>query len=190
MLPLLHNASGSCVVMPANEVPMNSSDKSTTGGDPLNDQCGGQTLAFLVLRGWLGMRALLAGIEKFSGFTVTQQPLKDPTTGMDDPSGAMIEVKQKFYSLTNYSAIPSSLKDKFAHEPLLPKVVSTPFYASLGWILILLGAMLLLGLCTRVSLALQGLVYIALTVGLILINQNDGVAFLGIHVGLIALALV
>jgi thiosulfate dehydrogenase [quinone] large subunit len=176
--------------MPANEALMNSSEKSTTGVDPLNDQSGGQTLAFLVLRGWLGIRALLTGIEKFAGYTVTQKPFVDPTTGMEDPSGAMIEVKQKFYAFTNYTAIPSSLKDKFAHEPLLPKAVSTPFYASLGWILILLGVMLLLGLCTRASLVLQGLLYIGLTVGLILINQNDGVAFLGIHVGLVALALM
>ena len=171
---------------------MNSSqpDKSTSGSDPLNEQSVGQTLAFLVLRGWLGIRALLTGIEKFAGYTVTQQPLKDPTTGMDDPSGAMIEVKEKFYAWTNYTAIPSSLKDKFTHEPLLPKAASTPFYALLGWLLIVSGLMLLLGLGTRISLMLQGLLYISLTAGLILINQNDGVAWLGIHVGLIAMALV
>ena len=77
------------------------------------------SLAFLVLRGWLGVRALLTGIEKFSSFKIVQKPLIDTATGMVDPSGAMVDVKQKIYGLANYSAIPSSLKDKFALEPLL-----------------------------------------------------------------------
>jgi thiosulfate dehydrogenase (quinone) large subunit len=108
---------------------------------------------------------------------------------MVDPSGALIEVKQKYYALTNYSAIPQSLKDKFSSEPMLPAFATTPFYALLGWTLIALGLMLLLGIGTRLSLFLQGLLYIGLTAGLILIKQDDGVAWLGIHVALIALAL-
>jgi thiosulfate dehydrogenase [quinone] large subunit len=149
-----------------------------------------QTLAFLMLRGWLAVRAILTGIEKFGAYTTIQKPLIDPVTGMEDPSGALIEVKQKFYALTNYSAIPQSLKDKFALEPMLPKFAVTPFYAMLGWTLIVLGLMLLLGIGTRLSLFLQGLLYIGLTAGLILIKQDDGVAWLGIHVALIALALM
>ena len=148
-----------------------------------------RTLAFLVLRGWLAVRAILAGLEKFSGFNTVQKPFVDPVTGMVDPSGAMVEVKEKYYSLTNYTALPQSLKDKFAQEPLLPKAATAPFYGGLGWALILLGVMLLFGVGTRISLFLQGILYICLTIGLILINQNDGVAFLGIHVALIALAL-
>ena len=148
------------------------------------------TLAFLVLRGWLALRAILTGIEKFSAFNTTQKPFVDPVTGMADPSGAMIEVKQKFYALTNYTAIPQSMKDKFALEPMLPGFATKPFYALLGWTLIALGLMLLLGIGTRISLFLQGLLYIGLTAGLILIKQDDGVAWLGIHVALIAMALV
>jgi thiosulfate dehydrogenase [quinone] large subunit len=48
--------------------------------------------------------------------------------------------------------------------------------------------MLLVGLGTRLSLLAQALLYIALTVGLVLIDQNDGVAWLGIHAGLVAAA--
>jgi thiosulfate dehydrogenase (quinone) large subunit len=148
------------------------------------------TLAFLVLRGWLAVRAIATGIEKFAGFRTEQKPFVDPVTGMEDPSGALVEIKQKFYSITNYSPIPQSLKDKFALEPMLPHAATKPFYALLGWALIVLGVMLLLGIGTRISLFLQGLLYISLTAGLILIKQDDGVAWLGIHVGLIALALV
>jgi len=50
------------------------------------------------------------------------------------------------------------------------------------------GIMLLVGLGTRLSLLAQALLYIALTVGLVLIDQNDGVAWLGIHAGLVAAA--
>jgi thiosulfate dehydrogenase [quinone] large subunit len=148
-----------------------------------------RTLAFLVLRGWLGVRALVTGIEKFAATTTIQKPLIDPTTGMEDPSGAMVEMAQKVYGLGNYSAIPQSLKDKFALEPFMPHWMTTPFYAMLGPALILLGVMLLAGIASRTSLFLQGVLYIALTVGLILIKADDGVAWLGIHVMLIALAL-
>lgn len=146
-------------------------------------------LAFLVLRLWLGVRALLAGVEKFGAYRSIQKPLIDPTTGQPDASGVLVNVDVKFYSLTNYSGIPSSLKDRFANEPLLPKFALTSFDHLLGPLFILSGIMLLIGLGTRLSLLLQGLIYVALTIGLILIKQEDGVAWLGIHIGLVALAL-
>jgi thiosulfate dehydrogenase [quinone] large subunit len=148
------------------------------------------SMAFLLLRGWLALRAIQTGIEKYAAFKTIQKPLVDPVTGMEDPSGALVEVKMKFYALANYSGIPVSLKDKFAGEPLLPKFAMAPFDKCLGPVLILTGLMLLIGLGTRVSLFLQGLIYIALTFGLILIKQDDGVAWLGIHLALIALALM
>ena len=161
-----------------------------------NDTKAGETcecdysLAFLVLRGWLAVRAIVTGVEKFSAFNTIQQPLMDPTTGMADPSGAMVDVKVKYYALTNYSGVPPSLMDKFAHEPLLPHFALTAFDRVLGPALIVTGIMLLVGLGTRLSLFVQGLIYIALTVGLILIRQDDGISWLGIHVALVALALM
>jgi thiosulfate dehydrogenase [quinone] large subunit len=148
------------------------------------------TLAFLVLRGWLAVRAILTGIEKFGAYQSIQKPLVDPVTGMEDPSGAMVEVKVKFYALTNYSGIPAPLKDKLVNEPLLPKFALTAFDHLLGPALIATGVMLLLGLGTRLSLFAQGLIYIALTAGLILIRQDDGISWLGIHVALVAFALL
>lgn len=149
----------------------------------------GKTLAFLVLRGWLGVRAVVAGIEKYSTTVKVQKPLIDSVTGMEDPSGAMVEMAQKSYGFGNYHAIPQVLHEKFAAEPLLPAAMTTPFYTVLGPALILLGLMLLAGIGTRISLFAQGLLYIMLSVGLMLINQNDGVAWLGIHAGLVAMAL-
>lgn len=154
--------------------------------------CGGcdYSLAFLVLRGWLGVRALLTGIEKFGAYKTIQQPLLDPATGQPDASGALVELKVKYYALANYSGIPAGLKGKFANEALLPSFAMSAFDYLLGPALIATGIMLLLGLGTRISLFVQGLIYIALTVGLILIGQNDGISWLGIHVALVAFALV
>jgi thiosulfate dehydrogenase [quinone] large subunit len=147
------------------------------------------TLAFLVLRLWLGLRALLAGIAKFATYHSVAVPLVDPATGQPDASGVMVNVNVKTYALADNAGIPASLMDKFRHEPLLPKFALGTFNHMLGPVLILTGIMLLLGLGTRLSLVLQALVYVALTVGLILIDQSDGVAWLGIHIGLIAAAL-
>jgi thiosulfate dehydrogenase [quinone] large subunit len=148
----------------------------------------GMTLAFLLLRGWLGIRALVAGIEKFSAKIPIQQPLLN-ADGTPDASGAIVEIESKVYGFSHYHALPSSLQQKLADEPLLLSYLTTPFYAVLGYVLIALGLALLLGLFTRATLFGMGLLYIMLTVGLMLISQDPGVAWLGIHVGLVAMAL-
>src|SRR5579859_5024743 len=165
----------------------------TDSNENKKDDCGcgcEKSLAFLVLRLWLALRAILAGIEKFGAYKTIQQPLIDPTTGMEDPSGAMIDVKLKYYSLTNYAGIPAPLKDRLVNEPLLPKFALNTFDHLLGPLFIATGIMLLIGLGTRLSLFVQGLIYISLSFGLILIKQEDGVAWLGIHIALIAFALL
>lgn len=148
------------------------------------------TLAFLVLRGWLAARALLTGFEKFGAYQTIQKPLLDPVTGMEDPSGALIDVKVKTYALTNYTGVPTVFRDKFANEPLLPHPLFAAFEHLLGPLLIATGLMLLFGLATRLSLFIQGILYIMLTIGFILIRQDDGISWLGIHVALVAFALV
>jgi len=148
------------------------------------------TLAFLVLRLWLAVRAILTGLEKYGAYQSVAMPVIDPTTGQPDSSGVMINVNIKHYALANYSGIPAALKDKFAYEPLLPKFAVTLFDHVLGPAFILSGIMLLLGLGTRLSLFVQGLIYVSLTVGLILIGRDDGISWLGIHVALVAFALI
>jgi thiosulfate dehydrogenase [quinone] large subunit len=158
--------------------------------DAKTGSCGcDQTLAFLLLRGWLAVRAILAGVEKYGAYKTVQQPFIDPTTGQPDPN-AVVDIKVKFYALANYNGIPAALQSKFDNEVLLPHFALAAFNFLLGPALIISGVMLLLGLGTRISLFVQGLIYIALTVGLILIGQNDGPPYLGIHVALVAFALV
>lgn len=147
-----------------------------------------ETLAFLILRAWIAVRAIITGLEKWAGSAVMKVPLKDEL-GMLDPSGAMVETKVKVYGFANYHGIPEVLAKKFAGEPLLPGFMMTPYVTVLGPALIILGLMLLLGIGTRISLFLQGLLYVSLTLGLILIHEDGGVAWLAAHMILIAYAL-
>jgi len=144
------------------------------------------TFAFLALRLWLGVRALFVGIQKFAAYKSVAMPLIDPSTGQPDASGVMVNVNIKSYALANYAGMPAAFRDKFAHEPLFPKFALTLFDRVLGPAFILTGIMLIIGLGTRLSLLAQALLFIALTIGLVLIDQNDGVAYLGIHIGLVA----
>ncbi len=146
------------------------------------------TLSFWLLRLWLGFRALLTGVEKFSGFKIVQEPLLDEA-GNPDITGAIVVVKYKFYALGNYHGLPDSLLNTFKKEPLLHPLMLNAFITVLGPLLLLTGGCLLLGLFTRLSLYVMGLLYISLTFGLIMINQNDGVSALAVHVALCAYAL-
>lgn len=146
------------------------------------------TLAFWVLRLWLALRAILTGIEKFAGVKIEERPLLDEF-GDPDISGAIIEAKVKTYGLDYYHGLPPSLESAFAGQPLLPAWSLQLYGAVLGWALLAFGIMLLFGICTRIALFGMGLLYVSLTAGLIMIGQDAGIAWLGVHIILVALAL-
>ena len=98
-------------------------------------------------------------------------------------------VSSKGYSMENYHGVPDALKTTFAEEPLMMGWALKVYDTVLGPILIVLGITILLGIASRVSLLLLGLVYISLTWGLILIKQDAGIAWLGVHMILIVMAL-
>jgi len=99
-------------------------------------------------------------------------------------------VSEKFYAFGNYSGIPEALRAQFEGEPLLPEFALNIYNIVLGPALLLLGLTVLLGIAPRISLFLTGLLYTSLTVGLVLIGQNSGVAWLGTHMILVAVALI
>src|SRR5207344_2588088 len=112
--------------------------------------------------------AIATGLDKFAGKVSEQKPLLDEF-GQPDINGTMVAVEHKVYALKYYQGIPAALQGKFAAEPLLPAFLMKPYAASLGYVLIASGLMLLLGVATRTSLLIQGLIYISLSFGLILI---------------------
>jgi thiosulfate dehydrogenase (quinone) large subunit len=146
------------------------------------------TLAFLLLRIWLAVRALFSGLEKFSATVMVEKPLLDEF-GKPDPSGFTLNVEQKVYGISHYHGMPEALADKFASEPFLPGFLMAPYQFLLGPLLILLGLTLLLGVATRFTLFAMGLLYVSLTFGLVLIGQDGGIAWLAAHTIMIAYAL-
>ena len=149
--------------------------------------CLGVVFATLLLRLWLGVRALQTGIEKFAGKVMSEQAVQIDGEAYD---ADLTEVAStKGYALDNYHGIPESMKDTFAGEPLMMGWALKVYDFVLGPALLILGITILLGIGNRVSLFLLGLLYISLTWGLILIKQDAGVAWLGIHVIMIAMAL-
>ncbi len=147
----------------------------------------GATLGVLLLRVWLALRAIGSGIEKYAGTKVSDNPVM--IDGTVNTYGLTEASSTKVYGFAYYHGVPPALMDKFAAEPLLPGFGLKVYDIILGPSLILLGVALLVGFATRCTLFAMGLLYTSLTFGLILINENSGVAWLGIHIALIALML-
>jgi len=75
---------------------------------------------------------------------------------------------------------------KFLEEPVMLNI----YNLVLGPALLVLGFTILFGIASRTSLFLLGLLYISLTWGLILIKEDSGIAWLGIHMIMIVMALM
>jgi thiosulfate dehydrogenase [quinone] large subunit len=142
----------------------------------------------LLLRIWLGVRAIQTGIEKFAGAVSSTEAIK--VDGVVNEEGLTAVAATKAYALDNYHGVPEALMTKFQGEPLMLKFALPIYDKILGPVLLILGATILLGIANRTSLFLLGLLYISLTWGLILIKQDEGVSWLGVHMILIALALM
>lgn len=147
------------------------------------------TYGSLLARIWLGVRALQTGIEKFAGTKVSEEVVT--INGAPSTHGLTEADPEKFYAISNYHGIPDALAKQFAGEPLIPGFFMTIYGMILGPALLVLGLTILLGIASRTSLFALGLLYISLTWGLILMGQAGaaGVAWLGVHMILIVIAL-
>ena len=122
------------------------------------------TAAFLLLRLFLGIRTLMAGIEKFE-------------------SGGI-------YSFANYYKNMGHMADGITSASFLPLWMTRLYAHSLGYLLIVIGAAIILGIKTRVSLVLMGLVYLGLAFGLMAVQESQGTAWLATYIALTAGALL
>jgi thiosulfate dehydrogenase [quinone] large subunit len=122
------------------------------------------TAAFWLLRLFLGLRALLAGLEKF------------------EAGGS--------YSFANYYANMARMASGITGASFLPLWMTKLFAMSLGYLLLVVGVALLLGLKTRLTLIVAGLLYVGLGFGLMAVQENEGVAWIGVYVGMVAGALL
>src|SRR5688572_31822745 len=91
------------------------------------------TAAFLLLRLFLGLRTLMAGLEKF------------------EANGS--------FSTANYSENMTRMATGISNNSVIPLWAAKAFAMPLGYILTILGVTILLGIKSRVSLFIAGLVY-------------------------------
>jgi len=120
--------------------------------------------AFLLLRLFLGLRTLFAGIEKFES--------------------------KGTYSIANYTENMGRMAQGITGASFLPLWATRSFALSLGYLLVVLGILVLLGVKSRLTLFVTGLLYVGLSFGLMAVQESEGVAWLAIHIGLFAGALV
>ncbi|MDO8539187.1 MAG: hypothetical protein Q7S40_02005 [Opitutaceae bacterium] len=122
------------------------------------------TAAFLLLRLFLGLRTLIEAIHKF------------------ESSGT--------YSTANYTKNMTRMAEGITGASFLPLWATKPYALVLGYVLAILGTALLLGVKTRTTLILSGLVYLSLSFGLMTVQESEGVAWLGMYVLMFVVALV
>ena len=122
------------------------------------------TWAFLLLRLFLGLRTFLEGLEKFE--------------------------RNGRYSFANYYENMKGMAQGITANSFLPLWATRLYADSLGYLLLLLGALLLLGVRSRETLIVAGLLYVSLSFGLMAVQENEGVAWLGMHVIMFVAALV
>lgn len=164
-------------------IPIMSNEETSNNGNALALVYGS-----LLLRLWLGVRAFQTGVEKFSK-TVQLEGQATQVDGVANEEGLSSVTSAKVYALDAYHGVPEALLKKFQAEPLMLKFALPLYDKLLGPALLVLGLTILLGIAYRSSLFLLGLLYISLTWGLILIKQDDGVSWLGVHMILIIMAL-
>jgi thiosulfate dehydrogenase [quinone] large subunit len=142
----------------------------------------------ILLRLWLGVRALQTGIEKYAG----QKASNSEVEAGGEATGLYAGTTEKTYSLEFYKGVPDAWAGQLQDQPLMLGFMYKLFDKCLGPALILMGLTILLGVGSRISLMAQGLLYVGLTWGLILIGGPQGAAGaaqLGVHIVLIVMAL-
>jgi thiosulfate dehydrogenase (quinone) large subunit len=124
---------------------------------------GEHTAAFLLLRLFLGLRTLMAGLEKFEA--------------------------NRSYSTENYAANMERMATGISANSTIPLWAAKAFALPLGYLLIILGIAILLGIKSRVALFITGLVYTGLAFGLMAVQEGEGVAWIAAQVLMFAFAL-
>lgn len=125
---------------------------------------GDHTLAYLLLRLFLGLRTLMAGLEKFEA--------------------------NRSFSTANYSENMTRMATGISNNSVIPLWAAKAFALPLGYLLTILGLALILGVKSRITLFVTGLVYVGLGFGLMAVQEGEGVAWIGMQVLMFAFALM
>ena len=131
--------------------------------------CCGYAFAHLLLRLWVGMRLFMAGLDKFrwgNGPTVS-------------------------FGLDNYAKKTGPLAKLMSDNSFMPEWACNAFASTIGYVLVIVGIWVAIGIFTECGLLAAGLVFVALGFGLAsLPDDTEVVGNIGLSILIVAAALV
>ena len=125
--------------------------------------------AALILRLWVGMRLFFAGLEKFRN----ENWAEEKGYGLDQASNGMAPIKNLILENT-----------------ILPKFAVDIFAGTLPYALVLIGLVILIGICRQFALLAGGLLLLGLSLGMMLLPDDDYAVMIGIQVAITGFALM
>jgi hypothetical protein len=152
------------------------------------------TLAFLLLRLFMGMRLVLSGLEKMGYLvgkgtttfkeTLTLKALGDALSQKAWFGEGGLAANEGFGDGRMWNVGKAMLDNS-----LLPEWMIKPFLICLPYAMLLSGLMILLGLLNRAAWWLAGLIWFSLAFGQMLLPDEQTIQWLGLYVFVCALAL-
>jgi thiosulfate dehydrogenase [quinone] large subunit len=124
--------------------------------------------ANLILRLWVGLRLLMAGLDKFR------------------PKGTNIYD----FTMESLKANVTAPAKVMAENTFIPPMMVSMFFVGLAIALIVVGAWVIIGLFSRTALLFAGLIFVALSFGLMALPDDVEAVYRGIEVGVTGLALM
>ncbi len=124
-------------------------------------------LANLLLRLWIGLRMLFAGLDKFR-------------------AGSGVDAT---FNLENYQKKMEAIAKLTHGNGFLPQNLCDLYAKPLGYLLLIGGVWAVLGLFSRLGLFFCGLVFLSLGVGLATLPDDTEVLYIGVHILIVAAAL-
>tara|TARA_Y100000766_G_scaffold139451_1_gene119904 strand:- start:5981 stop:6415 length:435 start_codon:yes stop_codon:yes gene_type:complete len=118
---------------------------------------------------WIGMRLMFAGLTKF--------------LGKNEEGGWSFDPENAQYTMSNITATMEA-------NTAIPKFMLDQYSTVLPWALLLVGASVMLGFFTRISLFLAGALVLSLSFGLMLLPDDTAAVERGVEIIVVGLALM
>ena len=129
----------------------------------------GEAWACFFLRMWIGMRLMFAGLTKFLS---------------KNEEGSWIFDQEKA------GKVMGSITETMKANTAIPEVMLNQYALVLPWALLIVGATVMLGLFTRISLFLAGGLVLSLSLGLMLLPDDTAAVERGVEIIVVGLALM
>ena len=134
------------------------------------------TLAMLLLRAWIGLRMLAAGIVKFKSI---------------GPDGSMSINLENYYGKAGDATsgwINHAYKPFFEYGGL-PEPMAKLYTSSLGWLMLLGGFLIFFGITNRLALVFGAAVMLSLSFGLFTLDDSQEIGYIAAQFGLFVAAI-